>query len=168
VHVGFLSLDRPISIDTDLISRITWLLTQGKDPNSLFADKKTDRALSKITRKNFHTVRGVHGLDVTRICNPTVRLETHALACKLLRKCRKDQVPVRVIVVIEKCVEGTSMRWAPYLLNQFLLDYAEAQDRGMELHYPWLLILIVFIAWEELEEAQFLGLQDKPCLAAKY
>jgi len=75
------------------------------------------------------------------------------LACKLLWKCTKDQVPTWVIVVAEKCVEGTTMSWAPFLLNQFLLDCAEAQDKEMEFHYPWLLILIAFIAWEEPEEA---------------
>jgi hypothetical protein len=49
----------------------------------------------------------------------------------------------------EKCVEGTTMSWAPFLLNQFLLDCAESQDKGMEFHYPWLLILISFTAWGE-------------------
>jgi hypothetical protein len=53
-------------------------------------------------------------------------------------------------------------------LNQFLLNYTEAHDRGMEFHYPWMLILILFTAWEDLEDVQFLGLRGKPCLAAKY
>jgi hypothetical protein len=42
------------------------------------------------------------------------------------------------------------MSWAPFLLNQFLLDYTEAQDKGLEFHYLWLLILISFIAWVEM------------------
>jgi hypothetical protein len=77
-------------------------------------------------------------------------------------------VPAGVIVATEKCVEGVSMSWVPYLLNQFLIEFSEAQDRGMEFHYPWLLILIAFTAWEEPEDAQFLGLRGKPCLVAKY
>jgi hypothetical protein len=52
-----------------------------------------------------------------------------ALACKLLRKCRKDQVPAGVIVVVEKCVEGVSMSWAPFLLNQFLIDCGSTGQR---------------------------------------
>jgi hypothetical protein len=40
VHGGYMWLDRPISIDTDLIARITGLPTQGEDPTLLFADKK--------------------------------------------------------------------------------------------------------------------------------
>jgi hypothetical protein len=113
-------------------------------------------------------VRGVHGLDVPSICNPTIQIATQMLACKMLWKCRKDQVPVGVIVATEKCVEGTTMSWAPFLLNQFLLDYIEAQDKGMEFHYPWLLILISFIAWGEPEDTQFLGMRGKPCIATKY
>jgi hypothetical protein len=74
------------------------------------------------------------------------------LACKLLRKCKRDQVPAWVITVTEKCVEGTTMRWEPFLLNWFLLDCTESKDNGMEFHYPWLLILISFIAWGELED----------------
>jgi hypothetical protein len=50
-------------------------------------------------KQKFHTVRGVCGLDVPSICDPTIRLVTQALACKMLWKCRKDQVPTGVIVV---------------------------------------------------------------------
>jgi hypothetical protein len=113
-------------------------------------------------------VRGVHSLDVPTICDLTIQIATQMLACKLLWKCRKDQVPTWVIVVTEKCVEGTTMSWAPFLLNQFLLDCTEAQDKGMEFHYPWLLILISFTAWEEPEDAQFLGLRGKSCVVEKY
>jgi hypothetical protein len=60
------------------------------------------------------------------------------------------------------------MSWAPFLLNQFLIDCTEAQDKGMEFHYSWLLILIVFTVWNEPEDAQFLGLRGKSCLVAKY
>jgi len=67
-------MDKPISIYTDLIERITSLPTNGEDPTLLFADKKNDWALSESMREKFHTVRGVHRLDVLRICNPKVRI----------------------------------------------------------------------------------------------
>jgi len=38
----------------------------------------------------------------------------------------------------------------------------------MEFHYPWILILIVFPAWEYSKDVWFLGLTGKPYLAAKY
>jgi hypothetical protein len=60
------------------------------------------------------------------------------------------------------------MRWAPFLLNQFLLDCKEVQDKGMKFQYPWLFIFISFIAWGESEDAHFLGLRGNPCIATKY
>jgi hypothetical protein len=59
-------------MNTDLITRITGLLTQGKDPTSMFADKNTDRDFSEAMKQKFHTVRGVCGLDVPNICDPTI------------------------------------------------------------------------------------------------
>jgi hypothetical protein len=77
-------------------------------------------------REKIHTIIGVSRLDVSSICDQTVRLATQALACNLLRKCIKYQVPAGVIVAAEKCVEGVLMSWAPFLLNKFLINYAEA------------------------------------------
>ena len=57
------------------------------------------------------------------------------LAYKLLRKCHKEEVLAGVIAVAAQCAEGTSMTWAPYLLNLFLEDYKDVQDLGIELHY---------------------------------
>jgi hypothetical protein len=110
-------MDMPISIDTYLIAQITGLSTQWEDPTLLFVDKKSDRALLEAMRETFHIVRGVWKLDVPSICDPTIRITTQELACKLLRKCRKDQVSTGVIVAAEKCVDGVSMSWAPFLVN---------------------------------------------------
>jgi hypothetical protein len=87
------------------------------------------------------------------------------LTRKLLRKCKKDQVPTWVIVVAEQCVEGTTMSRDTLLLNPFLLDYTKYQDKGMDFHYSWLLILISFKAWVVPEDVWFLGLKEKPCVA---
>jgi hypothetical protein len=57
------------------------------------------------------------------------------LAYKLLHKCRKDEVPVVVIAATEKCSEGVQMNWATFLVNQFLTDYIEAQEKGTKFHY---------------------------------
>jgi len=109
VHGGYLWLDRRISIDIYLIVCIIGISLKWEDPSPLFFDKKNENALSEITREMFHTHRAQHGLDVTSICDPKVRFLMYILACKLLRKCRKDQIPVIIIVVEEKCVEGIQM-----------------------------------------------------------
>jgi hypothetical protein len=74
---------------------------------------------------------------------------THALECKLLRKCQKDQVLVGMIASNEMCVDGVFMSWELFLLNQFLIDCTKSHDIGMEFHYSWLLIMIVFATWNE-------------------
>jgi hypothetical protein len=38
-----------------------------------------------------------------------------------------------------------------------LIDCEEAQDKGTEFHYVWLLILIALATWRESDDAQFLG-----------
>jgi len=55
-------------------------------------------------KEKFHNFRGKMGLDVKKIHDDNVRFTMHLLACKLLHKCRKDEVPVS-----EKCVEGVQM-----------------------------------------------------------
>jgi hypothetical protein len=61
------------------------------------------------------------------------------------------------------------MNWETFLLNQFLIDCEEVQDKGTEFHYSWLLILIaVLSSWREPDDSQFLGVKEKPCLAMWY
>jgi hypothetical protein len=66
------------------------------------------------------------------------------MACKLLRKCRKEEALAGVIAVAVQCTKGVMFSWAPYLLN-FLIDYMDAQDNGVEFHYSWLLVLIALV-----------------------
>jgi hypothetical protein len=82
-----------------------------------------------------------------------------------LRKCCKDQVPTGGIATSEKRVIEIQVSWPKFLLNPFLIDCREAQDKGMELHYAWMLILITLVAWRELKDTQFFVPVKKPCLA---
>jgi hypothetical protein len=76
VHGSYLWMDMPISIDTNLIALITCLPSQGEDPTLMFVDKKNDKTLLESMRLKFHIVRGVCGLDVSSICDPTIRIAT--------------------------------------------------------------------------------------------
>jgi len=69
-------MDRKISIDIDLITRITGIPTHGKYPTPMFVDRKSDRALLEAMKQIFFTIRGICNLDVANICNPTIRLVT--------------------------------------------------------------------------------------------
>jgi hypothetical protein len=57
--------------------------------------------------------------------------------------------------------------WAPYLLNQFLIDCRDAQDNGTEFHYSWLLILIALVGWKEPKFSTFVDRKGK-CYAVRY
>jgi hypothetical protein len=55
-----------------------------------------------------------------------------------------------------------------FLWNQFLIDWEEAQDKGTQFHYYWLLILIALSSWREPYDNQFLGVTKKPFLVVCY
>jgi hypothetical protein len=95
-------------------------------------------------------------LGVASISDDVVGFVTRVLAYKLLRKCWKDEVLAAVITTVEKSVEGVQMNWDMFLVNKFLTDFTEAQEKGMEFHYAWLLILIALVSWREPNEFQFL------------
>jgi hypothetical protein len=140
-------LERPIPITVDIIVQIIGLPIRGMDP-ALFLDEKTkEKVLAEEMKNKYGTARGTRGIIIKRIKNATTQLGTKILACKLMRKCRREEVPSRVVVVAAKCVEGTSMSWAPYLLNLFLEECKDAQDLGTEFHYSWLITLIAFMGW---------------------
>jgi hypothetical protein len=97
-------------------------------------------------KEKYGKYRGVHGLNVAKITNDTIRFVTQVMTCKLLRKCRKDHIPATTIVATKKCVERVMMNWLTFLFNHFLMDYMEAQEKGTKFHYSWLLILIALTA----------------------
>lgn len=76
------------------------------------------------------------------INDDNIKFVTQLMACKFLRKCHKDKCPTVAVKEAEMCVTGVKMRWAPFLLNQFIIDYKEVQIKGNEFHYSWTLIMI--------------------------
>jgi hypothetical protein len=167
IHGGTLWLDPLVSIDTTLIACITGLRKAGEDPSLLF-HKMGERALSEAMKEKFDTFRGKRGLDVKRINDKEVRFTTQVLAYKLLHKCRRDEVPTTVISEAEKCKEGVQMNWVTFLVNQFLQDCTEAQEKGAEFHYAWLLILIALVRWQEPAYFQRMHSLGRSPLAARY
>jgi hypothetical protein len=103
VHGGFLWLYKSMSIGTQLIAQIIGLPTQGEGPFPLFMGKANEKALLERIKEKYGTYRGMCGLDVVSINDYTVRFVSQVLACKLLRKCHKHQVPARAIGTMEKC-----------------------------------------------------------------
>jgi hypothetical protein len=134
----------------------------------LFLDDKTkEKALAEEMKKKYGTDRGTRGIIIKRINDAATQLGVKFLACKLLRKCRREEVPAGVVAVAAQCIEGTSMSWVSYLLNLFLDDCKDVQDLGTEFHYSWLITLIAFMGWREPRYVTFCT-RPKPNQGKRY
>jgi hypothetical protein len=119
------------------------------DPTLFLDDKTKEKALAEEMNKKYGTNRETRGIIIKMINNVARQLGAKLLACKLLRKCLREEIPTRVVAVAAQCTEGTSMSWASYLLNLFLDDCKDAQDLGTKFNYSWLITLITFMGWRE-------------------
>jgi hypothetical protein len=89
-----------------------------------------EKELAEEMKKMYGTERGSRRIIIKCINDATTRMATKFMACKLLRKFRKEEVPVGVVATVAECVEGTVLSWALYLLNLFLEDCKDVQDLG--------------------------------------
>jgi hypothetical protein len=107
VQGGYLWLDQLYLIDQAIIHRVSGLPTSSENPtNSL---KEKDAPLEEVYSK-YDTQRGKHGdILIPAINDSMVRFATQLLACKLIRKCRKEECPIRVILMAEHLLRG--IRW---------------------------------------------------------
>jgi hypothetical protein len=52
------------------------------------------------------------GIMINDINDPVTQIATIFLGCKLMYKCRKEEVLVGVVAVVAQCAKGGSMSWA--------------------------------------------------------
>jgi hypothetical protein len=142
-------LDKLISIDVELIAHITGLPSRGTDPVQFLNDKTKEKALVEDMKNKYNIERGMLEIIIKRISDIVTKMAAKIMAYKLLKKCHKEEVSVGIVVVAAQCVEGTTITWAPYLLNLFLNDYKDVQDLGTKFHYSWLIMLISIMGWME-------------------
>jgi hypothetical protein len=83
--------------------------------------------------KTYNIERGSRDIIIKIITNVATIMATKLMACNLLIKCRKEEVPAGVVIAAAQCTNGTMLNWAPYLLNLFLDDCKDAQDLGTKL-----------------------------------
>ena len=123
-------LDKLISIDVDLIVCIIGLPSQGMDPAQFLDDKTKEKELAEEMNKKHSIDRGTQGIIIKRINDFVTQMAAKILACKLLRKFHREEVPTKVIAIASQCVKGTRVSCAPYLLNFFLDNCKDAKDIG--------------------------------------
>ena len=100
-------MDKPVPISIEIIANIIGLPIQGMDP-ALFLDEKTkEKMIAEEMKKKYGTERGTRGIIIKRINDATTQLGAKVLTSKLLRKCRREEVPTGVVVVATQCTERT-------------------------------------------------------------
>jgi hypothetical protein len=99
VHKGILWMDRIVWINVALIVKIIGCPIVGTQPEEYLETKVHEKEVAEIVKGKFGTNKGNMVIDLKDI-NETVTLFTsNIMACKLLRKCRKEEAPTRVIEV---------------------------------------------------------------------
>jgi hypothetical protein len=166
-HGGYLWVEDLVSKDVDLIAFITGMPYRGEIHMQYLDEKTKEKALAEEMNNTYGTKRGSHRIIIKRISGITTRLATKIMACKLLKKSCKEEFHVGLIVAATKCVQGTMIILAPYLLNLFPEDFKYAQDLGTEFHYSWLLMLITLIGWTEPKYTYFYERTSR-CHAMRY
>jgi hypothetical protein len=78
--------------------------------------KQKDASLEEVYSK-YNTRRGKHNILIPAINDSIVWFATQLLACKIIHKCRKEECPIEVVLVVEHCIDGNQMAWAPYLFK---------------------------------------------------
>jgi hypothetical protein len=78
------------------------LPTVEEDLSILFENNYGENTLYVGMKEKFNTFRGKRGLDVCSISDDVVRFLVKVLACKLLRKCQKDEVLIAIITAAKK------------------------------------------------------------------
>jgi hypothetical protein len=137
------------------------------DPTQFLDEKSKEKELAEEMKKKYGTDRGTQGIIINKINDVATQMGGKILACKLLKKCHREEVSARVVAVAAQCAEGTTMSWAPYLLKFFLDDCKDSQDLGTEFHYSWLIMLIAFMGWREPRYLTF-GTRPKLNQGARY
>lgn len=161
-------MDKPVQLDVALIAKITGLPTvDNTRPEEYLDNKAREKEIAKLVKAQFGTNRGNKGIVLKDINDNATRFANKLMACKLPRKCRKEEAPIGVIAVAAHCAKGVMFSWALYLLNEFLVDCRDVQYNGTEFHYSWLIILIALAGWEEPKLSTFLHRKGK-CYAVRY
>jgi hypothetical protein len=96
VHGGILWMDRLVPIDVDLIAKITGFPTSGVNPEDYLDNKSRDKEIAEEVKAQFGTNRGTRGLIIKDINDHATKFSTKLMACKLLRKCRKEESPTEL------------------------------------------------------------------------
>lgn len=101
VHDGYLRLEEPIPITTNLIHHISWLRCKGKDLVTI-AGKGSDLALAEAMKVKYNLAKKKRGYVISIIKDKGVHVATQILGSKIMRKCCADEVLVLAVTLVEQ------------------------------------------------------------------
>ena len=149
VHDGYLLIgDKRIPINNELIHRITGLPLAGPDLGTEFPSNHDDTKLAQSMKDRFDLMKGKQGYHTCTIPPQNIRFAAELLACKLIQKCRPNEVPASVIRIVVNYAEGYSYNWAACIVKEFLEDARDVQEKCSPFHYSWLIVLIALVGWK--------------------
>jgi hypothetical protein len=90
-------MDRLVPINVDLIAAITGIPTDGDRPKQYLEDKTKAKAIFDEIKVKYGIEIGNKGININDINDPVTRFATSLLGCKLMLKCRKEEVPTTVV-----------------------------------------------------------------------
>jgi hypothetical protein len=120
-------LDQPYFIDHNVLHIIFGFPIFDEDPMDSLIVK--DAAQEEVYSR-FGTHRGKQGVVIPEINNPSIWFATLLFYCKIICKCHKEECIIRVVLIMARCVQGLQMAWAPYFLNEFIINFFDVQYRG--------------------------------------
>jgi hypothetical protein len=90
-------MERPIPINVDLIVEVTGLPKDGEKPEKYLEDKTKEKSILDEIKEKYGTKRGKRGIMINEINDLATWFSTIFLSFKLMHKCRKEEVPARVV-----------------------------------------------------------------------
>jgi len=101
VHDGYLWLEEPVPIMTDLIHCISWLPYKGKDPATIAEGKGSDLALVEAMKTKYKMEKKKSGYAISSIKDKEVYVATQIFVGKVMRKCHTDEVAAPMVALTE-------------------------------------------------------------------
>ena len=77
-------------------------------------------------KDRFGLTKGNRGYKKSTIRHQNICFAIELIACKLMRKCRPNELPSPIVSIAANCAEGYSYKWTEYIAREFLADVRDA------------------------------------------
>ena len=99
---------------------------EGPDPSIEFVGNHEDMKLAQSMKERFRLTKGKRGYQTSTIWHQNICFAAELLACKLMWKCRPNEVSAPIVSIAANYAEGYSYNWAAYIAKEFLEDVYDA------------------------------------------